>query len=94
MAEYSRTSPWANTNFGTSGNLSYFNIRSIPAESDDVLYELEPQYIYRPDLLSYDIYGLQNCGGYLHKEIWMFCKILFMILCQEQRYTYQKKIIY
>lgn len=57
MAEYSTTSPWANTNFGTSGNLSYFNIRSIPAESDDVLYELEPQYIYRPDLLSYDIYG-------------------------------------
>jgi len=57
MAEYQKSSPWAKTNYSLNGALSHFQIRTIPAEADDVLYELEPQYIYRPDLLSYDIYG-------------------------------------
>lgn len=57
MAEYKKSSPWAKTNYNLNGALSHFQIRTIPAEADDVLYELEPQYIYRPDLLSYDIYG-------------------------------------
>src|SRR5210317_1331577 len=57
MAEYKKSSPWGNTNYSSSGHLSYFKIRTIPSEADDILYELEPQYIYRPDLLSYDIYG-------------------------------------
>lgn len=55
--QYSKSSPWANTKFSGAGNLNYFEIRTIPSESDDILYELEPQYIYRPDLLSFDIYG-------------------------------------
>ena len=25
--------------------------------NDDVVYEIEPQYNYRPDLLAYDLYG-------------------------------------
>lgn len=57
MAKYNQSSPWANTNFSSGNYLSTFQIRTIPAEADDVVYELEPQYIYRPDLLSYDIYG-------------------------------------
>ena len=28
-----------------------------PAEADDVLYEVAPQYNHRPDLLAYDLYG-------------------------------------
>jgi len=55
--QYKKSSPWANTTFAASGHLGQFQIRTIPADDDDVLYELEPQYIYRPDLLSYDIYG-------------------------------------
>lgn len=57
MADYKKSSPWAKTNYSKSGHLSYFNIRPVPAEADDYLYEIEPQYIYRPDLLAYDIYG-------------------------------------
>ena len=37
--------------------LGYFQIRPVPAEADDVLYEVEAQYTYRPDLLAYDLYG-------------------------------------
>jgi hypothetical protein len=29
----------------------------VPAEVDDFLYTIENQYKYRPDLLSYDLYG-------------------------------------
>jgi hypothetical protein len=55
--EYKDSSPWGRTPFNTDGHLGIFQIRPVPAEDDDPLYELEPQYIYRPDLLSYDIYG-------------------------------------
>jgi hypothetical protein len=29
----------------------------VPADDDDYLYEVEAQYNFRPDLLSYDLYG-------------------------------------
>jgi len=32
------------------------NIRPVPAYLDDQLYEIEPQYNHRPDLLAYDLY--------------------------------------
>jgi hypothetical protein len=57
MAEYKKSSPWNTTKYTTNSTLSHFQIRPVPAEADDVLYEIEPQYIYRPDLLAYDIYG-------------------------------------
>lgn len=57
MASYKGTSPWNQTKFTSSGYLDILKIRPVPAESDDVLYEVEPQYSYRPDLLAYDLYG-------------------------------------
>lgn len=57
MASYKGTSPWNQTKFHSSGYLDILKIRPVPAESDDVLYEVEPQYNYRPDLLAYDLYG-------------------------------------
>ena len=56
MAEYKKTSPWANT---TQNNLYLENmkIRPIPAEQDDYIYTIENQYEHRPDLLAYDLYG-------------------------------------
>lgn len=55
-ATYSNKSPWFKTGM-IGGNLSYFKIRPVSAESDDYLYKIDPQYNYRPDLLSYDLYG-------------------------------------
>lgn len=55
-ANYSASSPWNKTKF-SNGYLEIMQIRPVPAEDDDVLYEVEPQYTHRPDLLAYDLYG-------------------------------------
>lgn len=53
---YSRSSPYADT--GTFGDyLDVLTPRSIPARADDVLYEIDKIYQYRPDLLAHDLYG-------------------------------------
>jgi hypothetical protein len=56
MAEYKRSSPWANT---PQNNLylELLEIRPVPSEPDDFLYAIEGQYRHRPDLLAYDLYG-------------------------------------
>jgi hypothetical protein len=56
-AKYSKSSPWAETTTIAGPYLDRLKIRSIPAEDDDFLYTVEPQYTYRPDLLAHDIYG-------------------------------------
>lgn len=56
MAQYSSSSPWYNTPT-TRNYLDILNIRPVSAEADDFLYTIESQYSYRPDLLSYDLYG-------------------------------------
>jgi len=56
MAAYNSESPWYNT-VNNGEYLEQLKIRPIPAERDDVLYTIEPQYVYRPDLLAYDLYG-------------------------------------
>jgi hypothetical protein len=56
MAQYSSTSPWYNTPINRN-YLDVLNIRPVSAEADDFLYTIESQYSYRPDLLSYDLYG-------------------------------------
>jgi len=55
-AIYTNTSPWARTPINRD-YLSYLRIRPVAAEPDDFLYTIEPQYTYRPDLLSFDLYG-------------------------------------
>ena len=57
MAAYIGTSPWFNTQIIENQYLDVLRIRPIPAESDDVLYTVEPQYTYRPDLLAFDLYN-------------------------------------
>lgn len=54
---YSSTSPWKDTNFNVGDYLGLYNHRSIPAEADDLIYEIQSQYNYRPDLLAFDLYG-------------------------------------
>jgi hypothetical protein len=55
MAGNRASSPWAKTKM-TQFYLDKLTIRPIPAEPDDVLYTIQPQYNYRPDLLAYDLY--------------------------------------
>ena len=50
------SSPYKNTPFTQSGALGMLNISPVPAYLDDQLYEIEPQYNHRPDLLAYDLY--------------------------------------
>ena len=55
-ASYSNTSPWLDTPI-TRNYLDIFQIRTVSADSDDILYTVQPQYNYRPDLLAFDLYG-------------------------------------
>ena len=57
MASYNKTSPWFNTVITPGGELDVLKIRPVPAEDDDLLYEIESQYTHRPDLLAFDLYG-------------------------------------
>ena len=57
MASYLKTSPYSTTVVTPSGELGILKIRPIPADDDDFLYEIEPQYSHRPDLLAFDLYG-------------------------------------
>lgn len=55
-AKYSTTSLYNKTNT-VSDYLDIWTPRIIPADPDDYLYKIQPQYNYRPDLLAYDLYG-------------------------------------
>ena len=55
--DYTGSSPYADTDIVQDSYLDILSIRAVPAEDDDVLYTIEPQYTHRPDLLSYDLYG-------------------------------------
>ena len=57
MTTYIGTSPWFNTSMQDGQYLDILTIRPIPAESDDVLITIQPQYTHRPDLLAFDLYG-------------------------------------
>ena len=57
MANCVQTSPYSTTTVTESGELDILKIRPVPADDDDFLYEIEPQYNFRPDLLAFDLYG-------------------------------------
>jgi hypothetical protein len=59
MASYDVTSPYYTTGY-TQFYLDVMNNRPIPKESDDVLFEINQTYQYRPDLLAFDLYD--NAG--------------------------------
>lgn len=56
MATYSILSPWYET-IEKENYLDVLTIRPVSAEPDDFLYTIESQYMYRPDLLAFDLYG-------------------------------------
>ena len=59
MANYSTTSPYALTPI-TNGYLDTYQGRLIPDHSRDIVYTIDKQYEYRPDLLAYDLYNTPN----------------------------------
>ena len=59
MASYNKVSPYRNTKENKL-YLELLTIRPVPAEKDDYLYTIENQYLHRPDLLAFDLYG--NAG--------------------------------
>lgn len=56
MAQYSNTSPYFSTPVNNL-SLDFFQPRTITAQDDDTIYTIDRTYAYRPDLLSYDLYG-------------------------------------
>jgi|TARA_Y100000389_G_C17341582_1_gene453624 hypothetical protein len=53
----SNNSPYYKTRIINGEYLDILTIRPVPADPDDLLYSIEPQYNYRPDLLAHDLYG-------------------------------------
>lgn len=56
MINYSKTSPYYKTE-DTGSYLDILTLRDIPAELDDIPFEVSQQYTHRPDLLAYDLYN-------------------------------------
>jgi hypothetical protein len=56
MSTYKNTSPYYLTPI-TNGYLDILAFRQIPAERDDILFNITKNYEHRPDLLAYDLYG-------------------------------------
>ena len=56
MATYNATSPYYTTGY-SQFFLDVMNNRAIPKESDDIGFQINLTYQYRPDLLAHDLYG-------------------------------------
>ena len=59
MATYDSTSPYFTTTY-SQFFLDVMNDRPIPKQADDILTTITLTYQYRPDLMSYDLYGTPN----------------------------------
>jgi len=57
MAKYGSQSPWGRTKVVNKNYLNVLQIRPVPKSDDDVLYEVQPQFTHRPDLLAFSVYG-------------------------------------
>jgi hypothetical protein len=58
-ATYARTSPY----HGTPLRGPFLDIwagKTIPADPSDAIYQIDPVYALRPDMLAYDLYGDSN----------------------------------
>jgi len=55
MPQYNKSSPYYTTSV-TNNYLDVINFRDIPAQADDIYFEITKNYENRPDLLAYDLY--------------------------------------
>lgn len=56
-AQYSKSSPYANTPVVNGVFMDVWEPRQIPKMADDVAFKINTTYRFRPDLLAYDLYG-------------------------------------
>lgn len=56
MSVYNKSSPYFTTPI-TNGYLDILELRDIPKQQDDYLFEITKAYENRPDLLAYDLYN-------------------------------------
>jgi len=56
MASYDSTSPYSLTGYSQFFLDTMVN-RTVPKLPDDILFQLNLTYQYRPDLLAFDLYG-------------------------------------
>jgi len=56
MSIYNSTSPYYTTGYA-NGYLDVINFRDIPAQTDDIYFEITKNYENRPDLLANDLYN-------------------------------------
>ena len=54
---YKKTSPYFKTPLMDNKFLDLLNYRVIPAQADDLYKQIGNTYQYRPDLMSFDLYG-------------------------------------
>lgn len=59
MSYYNKASPYFFTPI-VNGYLDVMQIRDIPSETDDILFEVTSTYENRPDLLAFDLYENEN----------------------------------
>jgi len=60
-AKYATTSPYYGTStWGQFLDVWKYNTLTIPAAVTDALYQIDPPYDNRPDLLAHDLYGDSN----------------------------------
>ena len=60
MSFQKNLSPYGNTPVTKSGYLDILRPRPVPVHPEDVLYEIKPEYTYRPDLLAHVAYGTKD----------------------------------
>ena len=54
---YKNTSPYAKTSLFDNRFLDIMEYKSLPAQADDIYKQITATYQYRPDIMSYDLYG-------------------------------------
>ena len=56
MTTYAKSSPYYKTEVHNNF-LDIAKVRTFPKLPDDVLFQINPTYQFRPDLLAHDLYG-------------------------------------
>ena len=94
MASYGSQSPWAKTKIKNNQYLDVLTIRPVPKQDDDVLYEVQPQFTHRPDLLAYSVYGTSKLWWVFAQRNMDILKDPVFDLVPGIKYTCQNKINY
>ena len=58
--EKNSLSPYARTPINQSGYLDILKPRPVPANRDDIVFEITTEFTYRPDLLAHITYGRKD----------------------------------